>query len=73
MYSLNDVNQATNVFNNLLETTFNKHAPLINKRVKGRSCPWLNHEIKTKMNERDKVLRKYRKSHSECGRVKEIQ
>ena len=28
-------------------------APLIKKRKKGRQCPWLSHEIKTLMNNRD--------------------
>jgi len=34
------------------------------RRVKGQKCPWLTVELKRKMNNRDKVLRKARKSNS---------
>ena len=41
---------------------FDKHALLITKRVKGKPAPWLTAELKSVMNERDSLLRKYRKS-----------
>ena len=41
---------------------FNKHAPIITKKVKGKVSPWLTPAIKTAMNDRDKLLRKSRKS-----------
>ena len=41
---------------------FQNHAPIIKKRVKGSFCPWLTEEIKLNMNNRDKLLRKARKS-----------
>ena len=41
---------------------FDKHAPLIIKWVKGKPAPWLTAELKSVMNERDSLLRKYRKS-----------
>jgi hypothetical protein len=31
-----------------------RHAPVINKQVRGIDCPWLNGEIKKVMYERDK-------------------
>jgi hypothetical protein len=42
----------------------NKHAPIIQKRVKGRFCPWLSVELKTLMNNRDKLHRKARKTNT---------
>ena len=35
------------------------------KRVKSKPSPWLNPELKTMMNTKDKLLRKYRKSKSD--------
>ena len=39
-----------------------KHAPLIDKKVRGRNCPWLTLEIKRMMRARDASLKKYRRS-----------
>ena len=39
-----------------------KHAPLIDKKVRGRYCPWLTLEIKQIMRARDASLKKYRRS-----------
>ena len=38
---------------------------MISKRVKGKKFPWLDRDIKTEMNNRDKLYRKFRKSKSE--------
>ena len=38
------------------------HAPNITKKVKGKPAPWLTDELKDLMNQRDKLLRKSRKS-----------
>ena len=38
---------------------------MITKKVKGNICPWLTKDIKNKMNDRDKMLRKARKSKQE--------
>ena len=43
-----------------------KHAPIIHKRIKGKACQWLSTEIKELMNNRDKALRKARKSKFEA-------
>ena len=37
----------------ILLQTFNKHAPLMSKRVKGKISPWLTTDIKYEMNSRD--------------------
>ena len=46
----------------ILQLVFETHATHIEKRVKGRSCPWLNIDTKKLMNRRDQKLRKARKS-----------
>ena len=33
-----------------------------NKRVRGKPCPWLTSDLKSKMTTRDKILRKMRKT-----------
>ena len=53
-----DVNTALNIFNTIVRDIFEKHAPTLNKRFKGRSCPWIDVELKNVMNRRDKILRK---------------
>ena len=40
-----------------LSETLNSNAPFIDKKVKGKTCPWLNESIKREMNNRDQLLR----------------
>ena len=61
IYEMNDANSAWVYLFEILTTVFNKHAPKITKRVKGRLCPWLTAEIKQVMNNRDYILRRFRK------------
>ena len=44
----NDVQSSWNSFKQTLTNVINRHAPLIEKKVRGRDCPWLTHEIKKK-------------------------
>ena len=62
VYNASDVNEAVNNLNTILNETFNKHAPFINKRIKGRPCPWLDKDTKAELNNRDKALRKVRRT-----------
>ena len=41
--------------NSVLEV-FDKHAPRIMKKVRGKLAPWLTDDVKKLMNERDKLL-----------------
>ena len=34
-----DVNIAVDIFNTIVKDIFDKHAPIIEKRIKGRPCP----------------------------------
>lgn len=62
VYHQIDPNEMWKAFKCYLQKVLNSHAPLIEKRIKGKISPWLNDEIKTEMNKRDSLLRKYRKS-----------
>ena len=62
LYETENVNLALLYFKDIVLGVFNKHAPMIDKRVKGIFCPWLTPEIHDLMNSRDKVLRKARKT-----------
>ena len=46
----------------LLLGVLNEAAPLIIKRIRSRSCPWITPHIKAEMNAHDHLLRKHRKS-----------
>lgn len=65
LYAIKDVNEAWKYLRNVLTDCFDRHAPMITKRVKGSFSPWLSQEIKELMNKRDKALRKFRKKKSE--------
>ena len=60
-YKSCNVNDALRHMTDILTTAFSAVAPMIKKRVKGKPTPWLTSEIKEIMNNRDKLLRKYRK------------
>ena len=58
----NDFNTTWNGFKTITANTTNKHAPLVEKTVRGRDCPWLTREIKQKMYQRDYQLRKAKRT-----------
>ena len=60
-----DFNSEWNSFKNQLMQCVNKHAPLVEKNVSGRDCPWLTSEIKSNITERDSYLRKAKRSGAE--------
>ena len=68
VYSTNNVNIAWKTFHKIASTIFNTHAPIINKRVTSKPAPWLTSHIKALMNDRDRLYRKYQKSHLVCDR-----
>lgn len=59
------VNRAWSFLKNTLQQCIDKHAPLIEKKVKGRLRPWLTPYVKREMNLRDKMLRKARRTSCE--------
>ena len=57
-------NNALSLFTHILTETFNRNAPMVRKRVKGKPSPWIDETIRPHMDRRDKLLRKARKSNS---------
>ena len=49
---------------NILLKAINRHAPLIQKKVHGRDCPWLTNNLRKAMHERDGSLKVARRSMS---------
>ena len=48
-----------------MKAIFDRHAPQIVKRVKGKPCPWMNSDIRKMMTSRDRMLRKARRTKKE--------
>ena len=81
VYNITNPNTAWNKFKQILVSIIDKHAPLVEKQVRRRNCPWLTHEIKGNMNDRDYYLRKarrtgremdwstYRRLRNQCNRL----
>lgn len=65
LYSANNVNTCWSYLKDALASKIDRHAPKIQKRIKGQFCPWLSPALKTLMNTRDKLQRKARKSKSD--------
>ncbi|XP_057308103.1 uncharacterized protein LOC130645960 [Hydractinia symbiolongicarpus] len=62
--TVTDLNQAWNLFKYYLSTAINKHAPLKEKTVRGKSNPWITREIRNLMNTRDYHHRRFKRSNS---------
>ncbi|CAB4015644.1 Hypothetical predicted protein [Paramuricea clavata] len=48
-----------------MKALFDNHAPIVEKRVKGKPCEWLDDTVKKEMNKRNQLLRRARKSNDE--------
>ena len=57
-----NVNDAWNSMKDIIKSCLDKIAPIENKRIRGKPCPWMTQELKQKMDERDILLRKSRKT-----------
>ena len=57
-----EINDAWNLFKCSLTEVADKHAPMMEKMVRGRDCPWLTSEISSKMRNRDFLLKKAKAS-----------
>ncbi len=62
VYNTNDVNVALNNFHGVVKTIFDRHAPFIVRRIKGKSCPWMHHDLRKIMTDWDQLLTKARKT-----------
>ena len=59
-------NSAWKNFKDFLIQYMNKHAPIMERSVSGRDCPWLTPEIRQHMEEQELYLSKARKYGKEC-------
>ena len=57
-----DVNEAYSNFSQKLMTVINKIAPFKSKRVKGTNQKWFDGEVLEKLNLKNKLFKKYKKS-----------
>eukprot|EP00794_Sanderia_malayensis_P005002 gene5002-5659_t len=57
-----EVNEAWRKMKNIILEIFDRQAPKIVKKVRGKLAPWLTDDVKNHMNERDRLLRKFRKT-----------
>ena len=66
-----DLNKAWSLFKSALITVIDKHAPMVKRYVRGRDCQRLFDKIRSKMRERDQVLKKLAKAKTiMIGRLK---
>jgi hypothetical protein len=62
--TLTDINDKVALFNEMLFTVFDKHAPICTARPRRRPMPWITAEILDARRERDKLRRQFKR----CGR-----
>ena len=62
---MGEINSSWNLFKVKLAAVVDRHAPFIERRVRGLDCAWLTKEIKDKMNERNYHLWKARETGNE--------
>ena len=62
VYSSNCVNNSWAFMKNAILSTIDHLALKIDKKIKGKPCPWLTADLKRNMNIRDQLLRKSRRT-----------
>ena len=79
IYDCENVDNCVELLTDILEKHFNENAPLTSKRVKGIPCPWLDADLKNRMNAQDKMYGKaiklkndedwnrYKQLHNKCN------
>lgn len=67
VYNSNEVNKSVEYLSTQLKNAFDKHAPLIEKRVQGKPCPWIDEPLKRQMNARDRLLHRARANNDEAS------
>jgi hypothetical protein len=65
IYVSRNVNTAVKLFNEIVKDIFDRHAPEIVRKVRGKPCPWLDSDLRKLMIDRDRMLRKARKTKEE--------
>eukprot|EP00794_Sanderia_malayensis_P019776 gene19776-21712_t len=66
VYAERNINMAWNKFKQFLKIAVDKHVPIVERKIRGRECSLLSHDIKLKMKERDYHLKKARRTGKEA-------
>ncbi|XP_024878939.1 uncharacterized protein LOC112459171, partial [Temnothorax curvispinosus] len=67
LYSAASVDAKVDIFNNLLLTCYDQHAPFRVIRPKHLPAPWLTEDIKSRMRERDRARRVWMRSRTDAN------
>ncbi|XP_077265928.1 uncharacterized protein LOC143899482 [Temnothorax americanus] len=67
LYSAASVDAKVDIFNNLLLTCYDQHAPYRVMRPKHLPAPWLTEDIKSRMRERDRARRVWMRSRTDAN------
>ena len=62
---IKDLNQSWAYFKKLITNCIAHHAPMLEKKITGKDCPWLTYEIKTTIHHRDYMLRKAKRTRND--------
>ena len=62
LYQCKDAETAANIFTTTLQNLFDKHAPIKTKTARGKPAPWLKGDLKKIVDEKNRLLRKARKT-----------
>ncbi|CAB4041029.1 Hypothetical predicted protein [Paramuricea clavata] len=55
VFSVNDINEKLKIFDDVLQTTLDSHAPIKTLKVRDRPCPFVTPEIKELMGKRERL------------------
>ena len=59
IFDTTDVNAQLNIFNDVLQSTLDSHAPVKTIRVRNRPCPFVTRDIKQLMDNRNSLHRRF--------------
>ncbi|XP_039287860.1 uncharacterized protein LOC120352200 [Nilaparvata lugens] len=62
---IDDINDKVAVFNNMIHSIFDRHAPVRTAHPKRKPVPWMNEEILIARRERDKARRVFKRTSSQ--------
>ena len=62
---VNDVEKLWLFFRDSFNEVSNRHAPLVTRRLKSKSCPWITTDIVKLIHERDYAHKSFRKTHNQ--------
>ncbi|CAF2088983.1 unnamed protein product [Rotaria magnacalcarata] len=67
IYNTDNVDEQVRIFTKVFQESLEKCAPIVTRNLKRPPAPWLTEEVRTKMSERDHLLRIFRQNVSEIA------